>query len=42
VSVDGVSLPAVTIEGAVYTPSAGDTVVTIPLSNGTVLLLGPS
>jgi hypothetical protein len=42
VSVDGVLLTAVTIEGALYTPTAGADVVTIPLSDGRVLLLGPS
>ncbi len=42
VSVAGETLDAVTIAGALYTPSAGDQVTTIPLSDGRVLLLVPS
>lgn len=41
VVVGGVTVPAVTIEGALYAPSEGDAVVTIPLSDGKVLILGP-
>jgi hypothetical protein len=42
VTVDGVTSPAVTIEGAAYQPTEGDRVVTIPLSDGTRLVLGPT
>jgi hypothetical protein len=41
VVVAGVTSPAVTIEGALYQPTEGDTVVTILLSDGSRLLLGP-
>jgi hypothetical protein len=40
VRVAGVDKPALTIEGAIYSPTQGDTVTTIPLSDGSVLLLG--
>jgi hypothetical protein len=42
VSVNGVTVPAVTIKGAPYLPTQGDKVVTIPLSDGRVLILGPT
>jgi len=42
VVLDGVTTTAVTIEGALYQPTEGDRVVTIPLSNGQVLILGPT
>jgi len=42
VVLDGATMPAVTIEGALYQPLEGDRVVTIPLSNGQVLILGPT
>jgi len=42
VVLDGVTTTAVTIDGATYQPTEGDRVVTIPLSNGQVLILGPT
>jgi hypothetical protein len=40
VRVAGVDVPALTIVGTVYLPTIGDDVTTIPLSDGSVLLLG--
>ncbi len=42
VVLDGATVPAVTIEGTLYQPTEGDRVVTIPLSDGRVLILGPT
>jgi hypothetical protein len=41
VSVAGVVADAVTIDGAMWSPTPGAEVVTIALSNGTRLVLGP-
>jgi len=42
VRVAGVTFDAVTIKDAKYQPAQGDDVTTIPLANGTALLLGPA
>jgi len=42
VKVGGVTVDAVTVRDALYQPTLGDDVNTVPLSDGTVLLLGPA
>lgn len=42
VKVGGVTVDAVRIKAARYEPAEGDMVNTVPLSDGRVLLLGPS
>lgn len=42
VKIGGITVDAVGIKDALFQPSEGDEVTTVPLSDGRVLLLGPS